>query len=154
MTSALTISNITWLAIWSISSTMIAAVSLAGLTGKHLLAPVQAISHIVFGESAYQTNRLNLSFAATGFILNGLAMIGWSSVAEFGLQILKVAPSNYVGALAIGMSVSLLAYLVDFKVVPKRFTPGFEHVLTRRSVYLVYWMVSLSMALGSLGRSV
>ena len=75
-------------------------------------------------------------------------------MAEFGLQILKVAPSNYIGALAIGISVSLLAYLVDFKAVPKRFTPGFEHVLTRRSVYLVYWMLALSMALGSLGRSV
>lgn len=154
MNSSPLISNILMLAVWSTTATMLAVVSLAGLTGKHLLAPVQAISHIAFGEQAYLTNRLNLTFASVGFLLNAFAMVGWSVVAELILRGLKVTPSSVLGTFAIGFCISALAYWVDFKVVPKRFTPGFEHVLSRRALYLVYWILAISIGMGSLGRVV
>jgi hypothetical protein len=154
MSNAFTVSNILMLASWSTIATMLAVVCLAGLTGKHLLAPVQAISHIAFGERAYLTNRLNLTFAAVGFVLNVFTMVGWSVVAELTLQALKVTPSSPFGTFAIAFCISALAYWVDFKVVPKRFTPGFEHVLSRRALYLVYWILAISIGMGSLGRAV
>ena len=43
-----------------------------------------------------------------------------------------------------------LAYVIDYKIVPKRLTPGFEYVLPRRSLATVYVVKALALAAGGL----
>ena len=152
MTTNSTLDNISQMTVWTSVATMIGVVAMAAVTGKALLAPVQAISHILFGPSVLKSSRVDLMKVGFEFILNILAMIGWCSVAELVFQVHgRPAGTLWVSALVSG-AVTMLAYFVDFRVVPKRLTPGFEHVLSRRSLYLVYLGLALAMCLGSIGR--
>ena len=47
---------------------------------------------------------------------------------------------------AIGLAA--LAYFIDFRLVPRRLTPGFEHKLSGRSLLFVYVVLALALGLG------
>ncbi len=145
--------NISIMAAWSAIATIGSVTLLASLTGKPLYAPTQAISHIIFGERAYQNDTRNLSFLTVGLALNGLAMIGWSGIAELGFRAFGTPPGNFPTACVVSIGVTMMAYFVDFHVVPKRLTPGFEHVLSKHSLLVVYVLLAISLLLGSLGRA-
>ena len=53
-------------------------------------------------------------------------------------------------SLASGAAVAAVAYVVDFKVVPKRLTPGIEWKLPKRPLRKVYTILAASFAAGSL----
>ncbi|MEI7578110.1 MAG: hypothetical protein WCK51_14565 [Armatimonadota bacterium] len=144
--------NISIMAVWSTIATIGGVILLAGVTGKPLYAPIQAISHIVFGERTYQNEKRNLLFLAVGFGLNGFAMIGWSGIAELCFRAFGTAPGNLPTAFVVAIGVTVMAYFVDFHVVPKRLTPGFEHILSTKSLLSVYTLLAVSLLLGSLGR--
>jgi len=41
----------------------------------------------------------------------------------------------------------ILAFITDFHIVPKRLTPGFEHVLNPTSLRLVFVVLALALIL-------
>jgi hypothetical protein len=43
-----------------------------------------------------------------------------------------------------------IAYAVDFYLIPKRFTPGFENRLSKKSLLLVYGIFALGLAIPAL----
>lgn len=144
--------NIALMSIWSSLGTVLAITVIAGLTGKPLHAPLQAISHIVFGKQAYEVEKANLIYMVVGFVLNAFAMIMWSVVAEFAFLLIGVPPRNgFIAALVVSI-VTVVAYIVDFRVVPKRFTPGFEHVLNKHALTAVYVLLAISLFCGAMGR--
>ena len=53
-------------------------------------------------------------------------------------------------AFASGAAVAAIAYVVDFKVAPRRFTPGFEWKLPKRPLRKLYVILAASLAAGSL----
>jgi hypothetical protein len=152
MSTASTVFNISTMAAWTSLATMFGVIAMAAITGKPLLAPAQSISHILFGERVLRVFPVNFMYVLIGFALNTFAMIGWCALAELIFQLVSGSPGNLWISVVVGASISTLAYFVDFRVVPKRFTPGFEHVLSRRSLYLVYWGLAVALCLGSLGR--
>jgi hypothetical protein len=144
--------NIAIMSMWSIVATMTTITVLAGVSVKPLHAPVQAVSHIVYGKQAHETNDTNLTFIVVGFLLNAFAMIMWSGVAEFSIRAFGMPPGNLGVALLVAAGVTVTAFIVDFHVVPKRFTPGFEHILDRRALFIVYFFLGASLFLGAMGR--
>lgn len=78
----------------------------------------------------------------------GRGVSSWMATAELGYRLFNFTP----GAIIVSSVVTVLAYLVDFYVVPKRFTPGFEHILTKRSLLFVYLILAMSMVLGGVQR--
>lgn len=115
-------------------------------------APLNATSHIVFGDEAARQKRPSLKYTGTGFLLNHAAAILWAAVYEawFG----KSTDSHQVGkALAGGAAVAGLAYLTDYYLVPERLTPGFEKRLSGTSLATIFGVLALSLPLRGLIRN-
>ncbi|WP_327220192.1 hypothetical protein [Caballeronia catudaia] len=58
-------------------------------------------------------------------------------------------PARIVSAAA---ATALIAYVVDYHVVPKRFTPGFETHLSKRSLAITYVALAAGFAIAALAR--
>ncbi len=133
------------------SLTTVAVMIFATLERKSPFFPVNAISHMAFGDKAF-VSRPSSKFSTTGLILNLVAIISWAAVQE-GLFWLTGWPSHSLAyAWLAALIVTAVAYVVDFYIVPKRLTPGFERVLSRRSLYFTYLVLALGLAVGALMR--
>ena len=125
----------------------------AALCGKaendNAVAPINAISHIVFGDDAANQDTASFKYTGTGFVLHDAACTSWAAVHErtFGNA---VAKGNIPAAFAGGAIISAVAYVTDYYIVPKRLTPGIEKRLSNRSLFAVYSVLALSLAFCSL----
>ncbi len=113
---------------------------------SNAVAPLNAISHIVWGEEAAQQEHASAKYTAIGLALNTSAMFGWALI--FAKLFSGKSSNRAVSSLGGGVFVSLLAYIVDYHVVPKRLTPGVEDRLSSRSLLALYVVLALSLALG------
>lgn len=127
-----------------------AALLLAGDREGSRVAPLNAVSHIAFGDDAYEHEEPSLKHTTAGFTLNALATASWALVHEalFGLR----GRSSIPAALATGAAVSALAYAVDYHAVPERLKPGFEKKVSRPALTGLYVVLALSLAAGALLR--
>jgi hypothetical protein len=140
----------TWQTALPASAATTAAVAICGHRDEgKLLAPVNAISHILWGDKAANKDEASLQYTATGVALNTVAITSWSLVYElfFGRA---ARNGNTSAALLGGATVAGLAYVTDYYVVPKRLTPGFEKRLSPTSMLIVYSALAASLALASL----
>ena len=117
----------------------------------HALGPINAVSHIIWGQEATRENELDVRHTLLGSVLNAVAITGWAGVHEL-LMPRRKRPSA-PRALLTGAAVSSLAYITDFHVVPKRVTPGFEERLSKKALFAVYATLAVALAAGSLRRS-
>ncbi|WP_447598209.1 hypothetical protein [Nitrospira sp. Nam80] len=117
-----------------------------GLIGKMMIgttaAPLNAISHIVWGHKAACANNWSMKYTGSGLILNQLACLFWAGCYEALVDEKK--PAGFSKAAA----VSAVAYLTDYHAVPRRFTPGFEFVFTRRMFPFLYAALAISLVAG------
>jgi hypothetical protein len=111
------------------------------------VAPLNAVSHIAWGDEAAAQEDVSAQFTLTGVALNSLAVTSWAGLNEalFGDAIDR---RDVATALLGGAAVAGLAYVVDYYVVPRRFTPGFEKRLSGASLFGIYATLALSLALG------
>ena len=122
---------------------MSAAVGLIGkITVGRAVSPLNAISHIIWGKRAAQSNDWSLKYTASGLLLNQLACLFWAACYESTIR--RKRPAGVSTAAA----VSILAYLTDYHVVPRRFTPGFELIFPRRLFPWLYAALAGSLVAG------
>lgn len=112
------------------------------------IAPLNAISHILWGESAAREGAASIDHTLAGVGLNTAAITAWSAVYElcFGVTARK---GDVRAAFVGGISTAGLAYFTDYYVVPKRLTPGFEKRLSSVSMFVVYSTLALTLPLSS-----
>ena len=131
-----------------VGAASLASVALAGaIEDRDAVAPVNAISHIVWGDEAYEQRELSLKYTGTAVLLNDVSVAGWAYLHEwlFG----KAQDEGKIGtSLVGGAAISLLAYLIDYHLVPKRFKPGFERHLQPKSLVFIYVILALALGLG------
>lgn len=120
------------------SSATAVVVALCGQAENgNAVAPINAISHILWDEAALSQDEISLEFTGAALALNASANFSWAFLFElfFG----QARDENRVTtALAGAIAVAALAYVVDYHIVPPRLTPGFEHRLPRRSLWPIY----------------
>jgi hypothetical protein len=127
-----------------------AAVSLAGyLEDANAAAPLNAVSHIPFGEESFNEDEPTLKYTATGSALNVAAVASWAALYEFTFGRSARRGNIWAGVLG-GPAVAGLAYVTDYYVVPKRLTPGFEQRLSAPSMFGVYALLGATLPLASL----
>lgn len=135
----------------TLAATLVAltAGSLGKLESGRAIAPINAISHILWGDHAARRVKPSLKYTGTGLALNEVASIFWSVIYEkfFGRAARR---GNVAKALAGGAVVAAAAYVTDYHLVPKRLTPGFEKRLSRRALFGVYAAMALSLGAGAL----
>jgi hypothetical protein len=113
-------------------------------------APLDAVSHIAWGDRAFARDELDVQHTLVGFVLNAGAVAWWSALHALVVGRPMRTRHAIPFALASAAAVAAMAYVVDFKLAPKRFTPGFEWKLPRRPLRKVYAVLAASIAAGSL----
>jgi hypothetical protein len=127
-----------------------AAVSLCGyLEDSNAAAPLNAISHIPFGEESFEQDEPTLKYTATGSAINVAAIASWAAVYELSFGRAARRGNTWAGLFG-GAAVAGLAYVTDYYVVPKRLTPGFERRLSGPSMLGVYALLGATLPLASL----
>lgn len=117
------------------------AASFAGRreTGSYA-APLNATSHIVWGDAAALRDDVTSQYTATGAALHFGASFFWAVLHE-------LLPGH---AAVRAPLTALTAYVVDYHVVPRRLTPGFELRISPSALAGVYAALAAGLFAGSL----
>lgn len=114
-------------------------------TGSYA-APLNATSHILWGDGAALRNRPTLKYTATGVLLTHGAALFWATLYEkiFG----RSASATRAPAMALAGAalVSAGAYLTDYHLMPKRLTPGYEKRVSGRALTGIFAALALGLA--------
>lgn len=107
------------------------------------LAPLNASSHLYWGSQAGEVERVTLAHTVPGVAINVGASFWWALVFELAFgrklgngELGNAKTGNVMKALGGGLATACLAYIVDYRLVPKRLTPGWEQRLSSQSVLL------------------
>ena len=119
---------------------------LAKREGKGALQPVNATSHWLESPRAGRQRGADLRHTGTGFLTNHGASIFWALPLQFMLS--RNAPAGEVAAKA--ALVSGAAALVDYGLMPRRLTPGWEHALGTRGVATGFFALALGLFAGAM----
>jgi hypothetical protein len=114
-----------------------------------MAAPVNAASHWLWGDAALHEDRATLRHTGLGLFTQHAAAIFWA-VLYSALHGHRPEAKRVPDAIAGGIATSAAAYLVDYTVTPKRFTPGYEHRLDGKGMLAVYGALAVGFALGAL----
>lgn len=105
------------------------------------VAPINATSHVVWGDQAGGVRRATWRHTLPGLVINLGAAAFWASVYEalFGRRESRAA--RLLG----GPAVAALAYATDYHLVPRRLTPGWELALRKRDVPIVFAAIAAAL---------
>ncbi|SFN74488.1 hypothetical protein [Nitrosospira briensis] len=141
----------------------LAAAAVASMAGKRengsYAAPLNATSHIIWGDKAEKQDQASLKYTLTGFLLNYGSAIFWASFYEKlaarggnGRSEGRVSSSGaadlppVMNPLCRAAAVAAAAYVIDYHVIPKRFTPGFEKRLSGKSMAVIFFTLAAGLA--------
>ncbi len=131
------------------AATTLAVNAFGELEDGNALAPLNAVSHILWGDRSAMQENASIKYTLTGSLLNTAAVVGWAGVHQL-LFARSPLGKTLPGALAAGAVTSAIAYITDYYVVPNRLTPGFEKRLSQYSLLGVYATLAIALAAGSL----
>lgn len=121
---------------------------LAKTDGKGALQPVNATSHWLHGPDAAAHREFDASHTLVGYTTHHASAVFWAVPFEAWLA---ARPPRSAGTLLRdACAMSAIAAAVDYGLTPKRFTPGWELVLSRRSLVATYGALALGLAAGSM----
>jgi hypothetical protein len=132
----------------TIASTVSAIVLgfLSKAEGASPLQPINASSHWLRGEEAGKVKDFDAKHTPIGLATHQGACVFWATLFE-ALRLAK--PDAGPGTIARdAVAVSMIAALVDYGLVPKRLTPGWEEPLPIRSVAGGFAGLALGLAVG------
>lgn len=124
-----------------------AACTGARRAGHAPYAALNAVTHCVWPDASSQ-ERPSIRYTALGATIHMGSAVFWGVLFE-ALRGRRSRPAGIVGAAA---ATALVAYVVDYHVVPKRFTPGFETHLPKRSLAMTYVALAAGFAIAALAR--
>jgi hypothetical protein len=126
-------------------SSLIALIVAGKLESDNGVAPTNAISHWVWGDSATREDDPSIRHTLVGYGIHHAASIFWAVFYEkwFGQDDDKSESQALVEQAAM----AALACFVDYQLTPKRLTPGFEKRLSKKSLFFVYTAFGLGLGL-------
>ncbi|MBL8878604.1 MAG: hypothetical protein JNG88_05740 [Phycisphaerales bacterium] len=111
------------------------------------LAPVNCVSHILWGDVAFDRTEFSLKYTVAGLILNAAAIVMWGVLFEGFLYLTSMRLAR-AGANAAAVIITVAAFVVDYYIVPARLTPGFEARLSATALFVVYVSLALGLMIG------
>jgi hypothetical protein len=115
------------------------------------VAPINATSHVLWGDEAGTADAVDVKHTVPGVLINGGAGIFWALLRELLSD--RLPQRDRATAVATGAAVAGLAYLVDYHLIPRRLTPGWELRLPRGSVALGFVALGAALAIAGLVRN-
>jgi hypothetical protein len=108
-------------------------------------APLNAVSHMLWGRRAYWRDDPSAAYTLLGTGLHAGSSMLWGGLYTL-LRRRRLRPT-LANAVSDAALVTAAAAVVDLKLVPARFTPGFEHRLSKGGLGLFYGSFALGLAL-------
>ncbi len=105
-------------------------------------AAINAIAHVVDGDEREQPQHYAPRESTLGIAVNGTAMCAWGVLYEGALQVTGTRPRLWTAALAVAA-----AWVIDYKIVPRQYTPGIEKRLSPPAVGAAYAAMLVAFAL-------
>ena len=130
------------------SAAVLAAAGRRESTGA--AAPMNATSQWLWGQrEALHTDRPDWRHTVTGYLVHHLAASFW---AVLHARILDDRPmaERPAPALAAALTTASVAAMVDLRMTPERFTPGFQHRVSKSALVAAYAAFGVGLAAGSL----
>ena len=124
---------------------------LAVRAGNSAVQPLNATSHWLHGPGAAKVRRVDLAHTGVGTATHHTATIFWAAFFEAWAGVRPAAERHQFVTRA--LTVAALAAAVDYTITPKRFTPGWEYVLSKRAMGLVYVAMAAGFAATALARA-
>lgn len=130
------------------ATSSVALALLARAEGKGALQPVNSTSHWMNGERAASFRDADLAHTAVGYATHHAATVFWAVFFERWIGVRR--PAALLPLMRDALATSAVAAAVDYGATPKRFTPGWEFVLSKRSMAVAYAAMALGLAAGAL----
>jgi hypothetical protein len=107
------------------------------------------VSHWLWGDEAAQDESLSWRLTGVGTLSHVLSAAFWATLHA------KVRPrvppdQSAAAAMAGGVATSAVAAFVDYKLMPRRVTPGFENRLSTTSMVAAFGAIAAGVALGAI----
>jgi hypothetical protein len=131
----------------SLLSTAVLAAAGARQNGS-AVAPINAVSHWLWGDESLRVDRPTLRHTLAGYLTQHAASIFWATLYSrvWGHRdTAKQLPQAVAG----GVATSAIACLVDYQLIPKRLTPGYEHRVSTGAMVAIYAALAVGFALGA-----
>jgi hypothetical protein len=109
-------------------------------------APINGPSQWIWGRHAPYENRFSFRYTVVGYCIHHAASIFWAIGYERFIKN-RTTTNKIYSAVAPAIYTAATAYIVDFFLVPKRLTPGFENRLSKRSLVWVYGTFALGLSI-------
>jgi hypothetical protein len=141
-----------------ITTTIAAAIAGKRETGSYS-APINATSHIAWGDEAARRDVPSMKYTVTGFLLNHAAAIMWAAIYEkwaaprMSRWFARRPAIELLAPVVSAAAVTAGAYITDYYLVPKRFTPGYEKRVSGSSMAMIYGALALGLAASTMLRS-
>jgi hypothetical protein len=132
----------------SIFSTAVLAIAGRRQAGS-AIAPINAVSHWRWGNEALHREKIDLPHTGLGYLTHHVSSIFWAGLYA-GICRNAPASRSTPGIIAGAVGATAVACVVDYQLVPKRLTPGFEHHLSTDAMVAVYAAIALGLAAGAL----
>lgn len=129
-------------------ATTAALMLLARAEGRGVLQPTNATSHWLHGDTAGWVRRADAEHTAVGYATHHASALFWALPFEAWLATRPPRPPLQL--LREASVMAAIAAAVDYGLVPKRLTPGWETVLSRRSVAVTFAALALALAGGAM----
>lgn len=120
-----------------------------GRQTRTFAAPINATSQWLWGTSEAQAaNQPDQRHTVTGYLVHHGAATFWAALhaAALGRRDVFCQPGP---AMAAAAGTAALAAFVDLKLTPERFTPGFQHRVSRAALFATYAAFAVGLAVGS-----
>jgi hypothetical protein len=130
-------------------ATLAAASFLGTKETKSAVGPINAVSHVLWGDEAADARDVSAKHTLTGAAINHAACMFWAVIYEKFFAREESPGESLLG----GAAVAALAYVTDYHFVPKRLTPGYELALPPRALFGIYGALAASLGLASILRS-
>ena len=131
----------------SVASTAALAVA-ARAEGKGAWQPINATSHWRNGDAAAACRGVDGRHTAIGYATNHAACIFWALFFEAWRA--RRGPAGPAPMLRDAAVLAAIAAAVDYGPTPRRFTPGWELVLSKTGMAVAYAGLALGLAAGAL----
>ena len=112
-------------------------------------AGTNAASQWFWYPRARDVDRPSLKYTAAGYAVHHASSLFWAA----GYEAMRPEQARLSGRIARAAGIAALAYIVDYHVVPRRLSPGFEHRIGAAGILSAYAAFALGLLAATPGQT-
>jgi hypothetical protein len=128
-----------WIGLVAAAATAGALVGFGWVRGWPL-QPLNTVAHVLLGSRAFYVREAHPLVTPVGILVHLLSLVVWGTLFSLGSGRQR-GLWLWVGAVLFAIAIAI----VDFLLLPARLSPGFETVLARGEIIVIYALMAAAM---------